>query len=109
VSFEFLFTPLESADSSLTGLFDGAPLLVAMGIAVVLGLRHASDPDHLVAVTSLIASDHGDARAAARLGAWWGHAVTTEPAATCMTPGNTGTYGTATATSIDPPDHRHRP
>ena len=38
----------------------------------MLGLRHASDPDHLVAVTSLVAADDGDARAAARLGAWWG-------------------------------------
>ena len=29
----------------------GAPLLAALGIACLLGLRHASDPDHLVAVT----------------------------------------------------------
>jgi hypothetical protein len=72
MSFEFLFEPVEEIDAWLTGLFDGAPLLVALGIAFVLGLRHASDPDHLVAVTSLVASEEGDARAAARLGAWWG-------------------------------------
>lgn len=72
MSFEFLFAPLEEADQWLSGLFEGVPLLVALGIAVLLGLRHASDPDHLVAVTSLVASDDGDARAAARLGAWWG-------------------------------------
>jgi ABC-type nickel/cobalt efflux system permease component RcnA len=72
ISFEFLFKPLEGLDAWLTGLFDGAPLLVALGIAFLLGLRHASDPDHLVAVTSLVASDDGDARGAARLGAWWG-------------------------------------
>ena len=72
MSFDFLFTLLEEIDGSLTGLFEGAPLLVAIGVAVLLGLRHASDPDHLVAVTSLIASDDGDTRAAARLGAWWG-------------------------------------
>jgi ABC-type nickel/cobalt efflux system permease component RcnA len=59
-------------DELLSGLLDGAPLLVALGIAFVLGLRHASDPDHLVAVTSLVAADGGDARGAARLGAWWG-------------------------------------
>jgi high-affinity nickel permease len=59
-------------DSWLTGLFSGAPLPVALVIALVLGLRHASDPDHLVAVTSLVAVDGGDSRAAARLGAWWG-------------------------------------
>ncbi|MGA8219362.1 MAG: hypothetical protein WB771_12405 [Solirubrobacterales bacterium] len=73
-----LFGPLESADHWLTGLFSGAPLLVALGIALLLGLRHASDPDHLVAVTSLVASEDGDTRVAARLGAWWGlgHATT---------------------------------
>ena len=72
IDFEFLSQPLEELDAWLTGLFDGAPLLVALGIAFVLGLRHASDPDHLVAVTALVASDDGDARSAARLGAWWG-------------------------------------
>jgi ABC-type nickel/cobalt efflux system permease component RcnA len=72
IDFHFLFQPLEEIDSWLTGLFAGAPLLVALGIAFLLGLRHASDPDHLVAVTSLVASEDGDARSAARLGAWWG-------------------------------------
>jgi high-affinity nickel permease len=72
MDFELLFWPVEQIDSFLTGLFDGAPLLVALGLAIVLGLRHASDPDHLVAVTSLVAADGGDTRAAARLGAWWG-------------------------------------
>jgi ABC-type nickel/cobalt efflux system permease component RcnA len=59
-------------DDMLTGLFDGAPLLVALGIAFLLGARHATDPDHLVAVTSLVAADDGDTRRAASLGAWWG-------------------------------------
>lgn len=78
MSFEFLFGPLEETDAWLEGLFAGAPLLAALGIAFLLGLRHASDPDHLVAVTSLIASEQGDTRSAARLGAWWGvgHAAT---------------------------------
>jgi ABC-type nickel/cobalt efflux system permease component RcnA len=78
VSFDFLFQPLSELDAWLAGLFAGAPLLVALGLAFVLGLRHASDPDHLVAVTSLVAADGGDARAAVRLGAWWGlgHAST---------------------------------
>jgi High-affinity nickel-transport protein len=69
---EFLFGPVENLDEWLTGLIDGAPLIVALAIAFVLGLRHASDPDHLVAVTSLVAADGGDTRRAARLGAWWG-------------------------------------
>ena len=72
MNFEFLFKPFEELDSLITGLFDGAPLLVALGIAFLLGLRHASDPDHLVAVTSLVAAEDGDTRKAARLGAWWG-------------------------------------
>jgi hypothetical protein len=77
VSFDFLFRPIDEIDAWLTGLLAGAPLLVALGLAVVLGLRHASDPDHLVAVTSLVAADDGDTRGAIRLGAWWGlgHAV----------------------------------
>jgi high-affinity nickel permease len=52
---------------------DGATLFVICGIAVLLGLRHATDPDHLAAVTTLIASgrDHTK-RAAARLGLVWG-------------------------------------
>jgi ABC-type nickel/cobalt efflux system permease component RcnA len=72
IDFEFLFRPVEELDAWLTALFAGAPLLVALGIAFVLGLRHASDPDHLVAVTSLVAADDGGTRSATRLGAWWG-------------------------------------
>ena len=78
MDFDVLFHPVEEVDEWLTGLFDGAPLLAALGIAFVLGVRHASDPDHLVAVTSLVAADDGDVRGASRLGAWWGagHALT---------------------------------
>src|ERR1700730_15877761 len=72
VSFHFLFRPLEQADHWVEGFFAGAPFLFALLIALVLGLRHASDPEHLVAVTSLVAADGGDVRGAARLGAWWG-------------------------------------
>jgi hypothetical protein len=78
MSFEILFKPVEDVDTWLTGLFAGAPLLVALAIAFVLGLRHASDPDHLVAVTSLVAAERGGVGGATRLGAWWGagHATT---------------------------------
>jgi hypothetical protein len=72
MDFEFLFKPVEEVDAWLTSLFDGAPLAVALVVAFLLGLRHASDPDHLVAVTSLVAADNGDTRRAARIGAWWG-------------------------------------
>jgi ABC-type nickel/cobalt efflux system permease component RcnA len=54
-------------------------LITALLIAFALGLRHAADPDHLVAVTTLVAStrDRG-ARVASRLGLAWGagHALT---------------------------------
>jgi high-affinity nickel permease len=78
LDFEFMFRPLEGLDAWLTGLLAGAPLLVALAIAFALGLRHASDPDHLVAVTSLVAGSDSGTRDATRLGIWWGtgHAAT---------------------------------
>ena len=69
---DFLFAPVEEVDAWLTRLLDGASLGVVLLIVFALGLRHASDPDHLVAVTSLVAADGGSTRGAARLGAWWG-------------------------------------
>lgn len=42
-------------------------------VAVLLGLRHATDPDHLTAVSTLFLSDQrGGPRRAALLGASWG-------------------------------------
>ncbi len=72
MSFQPLFAPVEHVDAWLAGLLAGTPFVVALLIALVLGLRHASDPDHLVAVTSLVAADGGKVRSAAGLGAWWG-------------------------------------
>jgi High-affinity nickel-transport protein len=72
VDFEFLYQPVEEIDRWLTALLDGTPLVLALAAAFLLGLRHASDPDHLVAVTSLVAADKGNTRRAARIGAWWG-------------------------------------
>jgi hypothetical protein len=63
---------VEALDEHLTGLLAGAPLLAVLGLAVLLGLRHATDPDHLVAVTALVAHERGGVRRAAQLGAWWG-------------------------------------
>ena len=52
----------------------------AMGllVAVLLGLRHATDPDHLTAVSTLVLSEREGARKAGRLGFAWGmgHATT---------------------------------
>ena len=66
-------------DDWIAGLSDGASFLVVLLVAVLLGLRHATDPDHIAAVTTLIASGRERAtRSAAGLGAWWGagHALT---------------------------------
>jgi ABC-type nickel/cobalt efflux system permease component RcnA len=66
-------------DDWLASYSDGATLAVVAVIAVVLGLRHATDPDHLAAVSALIASTREHAvRQAAALGLAWGlgHALT---------------------------------
>lgn len=66
-------------DESLAGISDGTMLLLVAIVAVVLGLRHAADPDHLAAVTTLVAGGkERTGRLAARLGFIWGlgHAVT---------------------------------
>jgi high-affinity nickel permease len=66
-------------DDWIAGLSNGASIAVVLLVATLLGLRHATDPDHIAAVTTLIASGRERAaRSAARLGAWWGlgHALT---------------------------------
>lgn len=76
--FEPLFQLAEQIDGWIAGPLGAGPLAASLLVAAALGLRHAADPDHLVTVTSLVAAGRGDARAAARLGAWWGagHAAT---------------------------------
>jgi ABC-type nickel/cobalt efflux system permease component RcnA len=60
-------------DDWLAHFSDGTTLAFVVVVATVLGLRHATDPDHLVAVTTLIATGKDRAaRAAARLGLSWG-------------------------------------
>jgi hypothetical protein len=59
-------------DHSLAGLSSGGTLLVVLAISLLLGLRHASDPDHLAAVTTLAAGKGVPVRQAARLGLAWG-------------------------------------
>ena len=66
-------------DDWIAGLSDSGSVLVVVLVATLLGFRHATDPDHVAAVTTLVASGREKAaRSAARLGAWWGvgHAVT---------------------------------
>jgi ABC-type nickel/cobalt efflux system permease component RcnA len=65
-------------DDFLASFSDGATLVVVIAVAILLGLRHATDPDHLAAVTTLLASTERRTRDAARLGLAWGagHALT---------------------------------
>jgi hypothetical protein len=66
-------------DDRIAELSQGSSILIVLLVAVLLGLRHATDPDHIAAVTTLMASgrEHARRRAAA-LGVWWGlgHALT---------------------------------
>lgn len=60
-------------DESIAAFSDGTALWLVALVAVFLGLRHAADPDHVAAVTTLIAGGRDRAgRAAARLGLAWG-------------------------------------
>ena len=66
-------------DDLIASLSDGTSLALVALAAVLLGLRHATDPDHLAAVATLVASRREQAlRRAAGLGLSWGlgHAAT---------------------------------
>ena len=66
-------------DDKIAALGTGEAFIVVAALAILLGLRHATDPDHLTAVTTLIAGGGGhDHRRARSLGFVWGlgHATT---------------------------------
>jgi hypothetical protein len=66
-------------DDMIANLSDGTTFGIVMAVAVLLGLRHATDPDHLAAVTAVAAGNgHQGGRQSARLGLAWGsgHALT---------------------------------
>ena len=48
-----------------------AELLTLAGFGFLLGMRHATDPDHVVAVTTIVSQQRSLARAA-RTGVLWG-------------------------------------
>lgn len=66
-------------DEAVAGMSDGTTMLLVVAVAALLGLRHATDPDHVAAVTTLMAGagDRG-ASLGRSLGLAWGsgHAVT---------------------------------
>jgi ABC-type nickel/cobalt efflux system permease component RcnA len=66
-------------DDLIASYSDGAAVWIVLLVAILLGLRHATDPDHLAAVTTLVAgARERAARTAAGLGLAWGagHALT---------------------------------
>ena len=66
-------------DDRIADLGTAGSLGLALVVALLLGLRHATDPDHLAAVTTLVASGKDRAaRRAGELGLAWGlgHATT---------------------------------
>jgi hypothetical protein len=66
-------------DDGIASFSNGTTLLIVIGVSVLLGLRHAGDPDHLAAVATMIATGKDRAaHRAARLGLTWGlgHATT---------------------------------
>jgi hypothetical protein len=63
---------MSGLDDQIAALGSGGVFAVVAMIAILLGLRHATDPDHLAAVSTLIATDEPDPRRAGRLGFVWG-------------------------------------
>jgi high-affinity nickel permease len=60
-------------DDKIAALSTGDAFLIVIAVAVLLGLRHATDPDHLTAVSTLIASgEEQSGRRAGTLGLSWG-------------------------------------
>jgi len=66
---------MPAVDGWLEGFLHGTTVpWVVLLISLLLGLRHASDPEHLAAVTTLLASEKagGGLRRAGSMGFSWG-------------------------------------
>ena len=53
-------------DDMIANLSDGTTFGIVMAVAVLLGLRHATDPDHLAAVTAVAAGSRDRAAGSRR-------------------------------------------
>lgn len=62
-------SPAESAADAVIHVLPSA--VTSAGFGMILGMRHALEPDHLAAVSTLMTGERSSARAA-WLGAWWG-------------------------------------
>ena len=59
---------MEGLDERLADLGGGSSLLLALIAAVLLGLRHATDPDHLAALSTLVLGEDRGAAGGSRAG-----------------------------------------
>src|SRR5207248_2138088 len=65
--------PMFGIDNQIASLGNGQTFLIVAAVAILLGLRHATDPDHLTAVSTLIAGEGtSGVRRAGKLGFAWG-------------------------------------
>lgn len=64
-------------DDVIAGWSTGGALAAVLAASLLLGLRHASDPDHLAAVSTLSVGEGASSRSASALGLAWacGHAT----------------------------------
>ncbi len=54
-------------DERIASFSDGTSIWIVLAVALLLGLRHATDPDHVAAVATLVAgSRDGAARVSGR-------------------------------------------
>jgi ABC-type nickel/cobalt efflux system permease component RcnA len=66
-------------DDKIAAFSNGGSVWIVLAVAVLLGLRHATDPDHMAAISTLVAGGRDRAaRRAGELGLAWGlgHALT---------------------------------
>jgi ABC-type nickel/cobalt efflux system permease component RcnA len=66
-------------DDKIAAFSNGGSVWIVLAVAVLLGLRHATDPDHMAAISTLVAGGRERAaRRAGELGLAWGlgHALT---------------------------------
>jgi ABC-type nickel/cobalt efflux system permease component RcnA len=66
-------------DDKIAAFSNGGSVWIVLALAVLLGLRHATDPDHIAAISTLVAGGRDRAaRRAGELGLAWGlgHALT---------------------------------
>ena len=66
-----------SGSNRLKWVEDTVGFLSILAVGFFLGMRHATDPDHVIAVTTIVSNQRNRMRAA-MIGAFWGvgHTVT---------------------------------